>query len=732
LQSATTVFFPNYELEWVLRTDASTHGVGAVLLQIVPSDDPEQPSIYQPIGFASKKFSPQASRWSTIEQEAYGIYFAVMHFQYYLRCKTFILETDHNNLLWMEASAVPKIIRWRVLLQSFNFLLRHIPGKLNVVADFLSRMHDPDFEHADSPVVQALALATLSTLFHATNEDLANAPDYSVFPPRQLFEQVHGKRNLHHGTRRTWQLLNENFPGHCIPYRVVADLVASCPVCQKDRLGMPPRESLAPVVRHLKPASRRAILGVDLVHVTPADKHGNCVATVVVNLFTKLTAIYPSAHKDAVTTATALFQYFCTYGMVDTLISDPGSDYMSEVVAHLTAWFGVYQKFSLVDWHQSNGVEPTNKVIVRHLRALVLDERIADRWSDPTVLPLIQFVINSTLHSETNFIPFHAHFGSADATYFSLPARLSDDPSTVTHEYVRLLDDNLRIIQDASSQYQASLAKERVDQTPALRQNKFQRGDLVLWEIDTSKPRATKLTPRFYGPFIVISQVKNDVTCKHVNLGEIKVFHVTRLKIFHGTLEEAQRVALVDKDQSFVHSIVAYKGDPFSRSFMEFEVHWADDTFSWVPYSEDIASTTHFETFCRSHSELALLLIDANAASRTVAAWKRRPISDVRVGDVRFVTLRWFGSVAWYNSLPLPNLFRVQYVVRFEYRANFPKRKFPIMDAYAPVFHQLFSVNEAFVQLYGNNSALDPATNPSVVLVDAEFLLRYPFHLPSP
>jgi hypothetical protein len=244
-----------------------------------------------------------------------------------------------------------------------------------------------------------------------------------------------------------------------------------------------------------------------------------------------------------------------------------------------------------------------------------------------------------------------------------------------------------------------------------------------------TKPRPTKLTPRFYGPFVVISQIKNDVTCKHVNLGDIKVIHVSRLKIFHGTLDEATRVALVDKDQSFVNSIVAYKGDPFSRSFMEFEVHWSDDTFSWVPYSEDIASTVHFETFCRAHSELVVLLSDAKTAARLISTWKRQPVTDVRSGDIRYVLLRWFGSVIWYNSLPLPDLFRVRYVVRFEYRQNFPKRKYPIIDAFAPVFNTVYSVNTIFTQFYGNNPDLDPANNPSVVLVDAALLARYPFTL---
>jgi hypothetical protein len=36
---------------------------------------------------------------------------------------------------------VPIVIRWRVYLQSFQIWLRNIPGKANIVADWMSRMY---------------------------------------------------------------------------------------------------------------------------------------------------------------------------------------------------------------------------------------------------------------------------------------------------------------------------------------------------------------------------------------------------------------------------------------------------------------------------------------------------------------------------------------------------------------------------------------------------------------
>ena len=77
----------------------------------------------------------------------------------------------------------------------------------------------------------------------------------------------------------------------------------------------------------------------------------------------------------------------------------------------LNKWFGIQKLVSLVDRHESNGVEPANKQILRHLSALVHDERISTSWSERTVLPLIEHFLNSAIHSETGLSPLEAKFG---------------------------------------------------------------------------------------------------------------------------------------------------------------------------------------------------------------------------------------------------------------------------------------------------------------------------------
>ncbi len=752
LQKATAIFYPDYELDWILRTDASLHGVGAVLLQVTKPIDNSAPQ-YQPICLSSQKFSDAATRWSTIEQEAYGIYFGVKSFSYYLMCKQFVLETDHNNLLWIEASAVPKVIRWRIYLQSFSFLLRHIPGKHNIVADWLSRAHasttvEPESAE-DAPTNACIAAIGCAYMYlshleqclynqeHGNDIDTLTPEQLYRLPPKtqftekviEIFRQCHRDRNLHVGTRATWRLMNEHFPGHKIPYRVVSEMVANCPVCQKDRLGMAPFDTIEPIVRTLRPPHQRALIGADTLTITPPDRNGNSYLINIVVILTKLCFLYPSKQTDAITVATAIFLFCCYYGLFDSLITDPGSEFDNEVVRHLNSWFGINHRFSLVDRHESNGVEATNREIQRYLRALVMDERIKDRWSDPTVIGIIQFQLNSHINSETGVVPFHAHFGTHAGTYFKLP-----EEGTVMQRasaYIKLLAADLKLIKEISDKVQDEIAKERTAKVPLDKQNLFQQGDLVLWQLNPDQHRPTKLTPRFVGPYIVISHDKNEVKCKHVIMHDIKTFHTSRLKIFHGTLEEAKRVALIDQDQYTVVKILAYRGNPEIRTTMEFEVEFADGEIVWKVWDQDLAQTAPFEDYCRSRSELYPLIYSAVEYNKMKAAINRSPITEVQPGDVVFVDLRSYGAT-WYSQLPLADKEHTNYVVEYRYTkwANRSKTK---ITAMVPVFQETWkSLDHNFVKMYGTNKAynsLQPTERYR--LVDEELVRQYPQLLPS-
>ena len=99
-----------------------------------------QKGIKKLVIFISHALSDQATRWGIMELELYAFVYCVKNLTPYLLGKQFTVRTDHKNLLYLSKSSVPKLVRWRVFLSEFQFLVQHIPGDQNVVADGLTRV----------------------------------------------------------------------------------------------------------------------------------------------------------------------------------------------------------------------------------------------------------------------------------------------------------------------------------------------------------------------------------------------------------------------------------------------------------------------------------------------------------------------------------------------------------------------------------------------------------------
>jgi hypothetical protein len=126
---------PDINKTFILRTDASLVGLGAVLLQY----HAETP---RPVAYASRKLLPRERRYSTIERECLAIIFGVDKFKFYLLGKEFILEVDHRPLVYLNKfkGNNSRLVRWALSLQPYRFRTIYIAGEENVGADLLSRM----------------------------------------------------------------------------------------------------------------------------------------------------------------------------------------------------------------------------------------------------------------------------------------------------------------------------------------------------------------------------------------------------------------------------------------------------------------------------------------------------------------------------------------------------------------------------------------------------------------
>ena len=134
LSTSPVLSLPDLSLTFIVRTDASSKGIGGVLLQESYSD-------ILPISFVSRKLLDREQKFSTIERECLAIVWCIDKLSRYLWGKSFILETDHRPLTFLASSAYKnkRIMRWSLLLQEFSFEVRPISGEKNTMADLLSR-----------------------------------------------------------------------------------------------------------------------------------------------------------------------------------------------------------------------------------------------------------------------------------------------------------------------------------------------------------------------------------------------------------------------------------------------------------------------------------------------------------------------------------------------------------------------------------------------------------------
>ncbi len=655
LQKAAELHFPDYSLPWILRCDASEYAVGAVLFQERVCDNGD--TIHEPIAFSSKRFSQPATKWDTYKREAYAIYHGVNSFSYHLKGKSFIVETDHRNLQWIEYSSAPIVVRWRVLLQSYPFIVRHIPGKENKVADYLSRMGEKGSGNSDSNSDSNNIIDTSDSSLKLLENDQLSFDS--------IMQSVHGGRKLHFGTAETWRRAKQLYPLAHISIDAVRNYVKECPICQKTRdTGI---SGLKGSTLSLKPLTYRRVVGIDHVTVTPRDKAGNTCVILIVEHFAHFPQAYAVKDYSSESVARVLFKHYCTFGMFDMLASDPGSALMSEVVGYLNKWLGIEHKVSLIGRHESNGCEGSGKQFLRHLRTLVFDERLIDQWSDDTVLPLINFSMASFPTSETGgFTPFQLKYGTQDAEYFRLPDSL--EPGEKAAEIIHRLDENLKVVRSISLKLQQEIVEERKKMDKVA--SKYEHGDLILWN-PREKPSdflQSKLSPNWSGPYEVVEQVKNDIKCVHVVSRKQCVLHVGRVKPFIGSYDDAVRIAKLDQNQYHIVSINYYTGNPHIRNSMLFNVSFEDGSNVMLPYSNDLADSEQFNNYIQSKSVLYPLRYTASEAKKAIASMNKLVIVDVDVGMSVYLDLRYFDGIdrAWFDSLDLPEKSKT-YVVSIEF-----------------------------------------------------------------
>ena len=123
-------------------TDASDYGYGLYICQVYTAidDNGNSEEREECLAVASRSFNASQRKWHTYDKEGFGTYFPFVQYELLLRESFFTLFTDHRNLTFLTSDSNPRVQRWRMYMQEFEFAIAYIKGETNVVADAFSRL----------------------------------------------------------------------------------------------------------------------------------------------------------------------------------------------------------------------------------------------------------------------------------------------------------------------------------------------------------------------------------------------------------------------------------------------------------------------------------------------------------------------------------------------------------------------------------------------------------------
>ncbi|GJZ73365.1 reverse transcriptase domain-containing protein [Tanacetum coccineum] len=160
LTEAPILIAPDWDLPFELMCDASDFAIGAVLGQ-------RKNKHFQPIHYASKTMTEAQAHYTTTEKELLAVVYAFEKFRSYLVLSKSIVYTDHSAIkyLFAKKDAKPRLMRWILLLQEFDVVIRDKKGAENLAADHLSRLENPHQDKLENKeITETFPLETLGSV----------------------------------------------------------------------------------------------------------------------------------------------------------------------------------------------------------------------------------------------------------------------------------------------------------------------------------------------------------------------------------------------------------------------------------------------------------------------------------------------------------------------------------------------------------------------------------------
>nr|GEU86991.1 reverse transcriptase domain-containing protein [Tanacetum cinerariifolium] len=323
--------------------DQIDFAIGAVLRQCKTKH-------IQPIHHASKTMIEAQIHYTTTEKEMLAVVYAFEKFRPNLVLSKSIVYTDNSPLKYLlnKQDAKPRLLRWVLLLQEFDIIIRDKKGTENLAADHLSRLENPHKDVLENKDI---------------NENF-------------LLEPL-GPTGGHHGSNFTAKKVFDAcffWPSIC---RDAHDLVTRCDACQRQGKFLQRDEMPQNAIQVCELFD---VWGIDFMGPFSSSR-GNKYILVAVDYLSNWVEAKGLPNNDARLFMKFLKSLFARFGTPRTIISDHSTYFCNEQFAEVMLKYGVTHRLSTTYHPQTSGqVEVSNRGLKRIIERTVGENRAS--WSE--------------------------------------------------------------------------------------------------------------------------------------------------------------------------------------------------------------------------------------------------------------------------------------------------------------------------------------------------------------
>lgn len=425
LVSAPVLCTPDYDKPFTIQTDASDTGVGAVLTQ----GDGENERV---VAYFSAKLTAAQQKYSTTERECLGVLEGIRKFRSYIEGSKFRVITDHASLVWLRNLKDPtsRLARWAIKLQEFDFDLVHRKGKLNVIADALSRSVelidididseniDPEYKQLRDKISKNQVkfpkfLVKGGKIFkncRSKGDCGLEENGWKFYVPRSfrdkiLFENHDSPLGAHLGVNKTLKKLQIEYYWP----KMEIDVKKYVKTCEHCQVGKHPNQSTrVPIGLQKVVDGPWDSISVDFLGPFPRSKRQNKYLFVVVDNFSKWCLLKPMRQADSKSVINFLEnEVFLVYGVPSKIICDNGSQFASKSFRDMMSEYRILPQYNAVYHPQHNPAERINRVILSSIRAYMKNDQT--NWD--LEISKIACAMRTSVHDSIGFSPFMVNFG---------------------------------------------------------------------------------------------------------------------------------------------------------------------------------------------------------------------------------------------------------------------------------------------------------------------------------